>query len=497
MKKILCLVLVLMLVAGSAVALTSCDSKEIIVWGPGDHEEIYLKWTQEFMDMHPEAFEGYKVTYAGSGDSGAYSAMNVDPTSGAAVYTFANDQMANLLNLAALSPVTGDNLAWSQANNDARAFAATFMGEQSWAYPLQADNGYYMYYNKAAFRGTAVWDDTNDCLMENYTFRQLYEALDSKTDNWKKGKVTWAMGDSWYASGVFFAVGGDYEIGYDGDGRQNSADCWFSYTLPEGVTDKKRGDYTVGFDAYECMKNSITTADGKISDHYLYTDGDKNPLNDKIDLYSNPANFEGQETPLAAAVCGTWKAKTLKEAWGDDYGATVLPMLETDDGEMFAMKNFAGYKHMGVNPQCKFANAVEDDSNLKLLHELAKYLCGKEISLERYEATGAGPANLEALADPDVAADAALLALNAQYDRVCKYPMNYAKEELRGQDIGNGLGYRVQDSVPANYWTPIQTFSNTLYNEISGTQPLDKFKNMVNTRNFLAELQTQISQAAQ
>lgn len=496
MKKLICLVLVLMLVAGSVVALTSCDSKVIVIWGPGDHEDIYLKWTKEFMDQYPEQFAGYKISYAGSGDSGAYAAMSIDPTSGASVYTFANDQMANLVNLAALSPVTGANLTWSQQNSEAKAYEATFIGETSYAYPLQADNGYYMYYNKAAFRGTAVWDSTTDSLKEGYTFRDLYKALDSRTDNWKNGIVTWAMGDSWYVSGVFFAVGGDYEVKYDDAGKQKSANCWFSYTLPEGATDKRQGDYTVGLDAYECLKNTIVMEDGKVSSHYLYSDGDKNPLNDNIDIYSNSEDPLGQEKPLAAAVCGTWKAKKLQEAWGDDYGATVLPMLETDSGEMFAMKNFAGYKHIGVNPQCKFAQAVDDSSNLLLLHKLAQYLAGKEISLERYEATGAGPANLEALADPKVVADAALMALNAQYVRECKYPANYSVTKLQGQPVGNGLGYRVQDSVPANYWTPIQKFGNTLYNELSsGT--LVKFKTKGTTMDYLAELQTEISQAAQ
>ena len=493
-KRILGVALASTMLVGSMAALSACGkSKTLLIWGPGDHQEIYEQRVGEFIKEHEE-FKGYKVQFAGSGDSGAYSAMNVDPATGAAVYTFANDQMANLVNLAALSPVIGDNLKWSQENNSKVAYDATFIGETSYAYPLQADNGYYMYYNKSAFRGTAVWDETNDTLKEGYTFRDLYSALDSKTDKWKNGKVTWAMGDSWYVSGVFFSVGGDYEVKYDGAGKQKSADCWFSYTLPEGVTDWKQGDFTVGLDAYECLKNSITTTDGNVSSHYLYSDGDKNPLNDNIDLYTNPDNKEGKETPLAAAVCGTWKAKALEKAWGDDYGATVLPVIETDDGELFVMKNFAGYKHIGVNPQCEFAKQSRE--NLLLLHQLAQYLSGKEVSIDRYNATGAGPANLEALADPTIATDAALIALNAQYDRVCVYPSNYSVEALRGKPVGNGIGFRNQDSVPANYWTPIQKFGNTLYNELS-SKKFDRFKNTTAVKDYLAELQSEIAQAAQ
>lgn len=497
MKKFLCVVLVLMLAAASVATLVACNnSKTLLIWGPGDHEDVYREYVQKFMDAHQDKFAGYKVEFAGSGDVGAYAAMNVDPSSGAAVYSFSNDQMANLVNLASLSPVTGDNLKWSQEHNSQAAYNATFIGETSYAYPLQADNGYYMYYNKAAFKDTAVWDSEKDGLKEGYTFRDLYAALDQKGGDWANGKITWAMGDSWYVSGVFFAVGGDYEVTYDKAGKQTSANCWFGYTMEGEGNPLTNGDFTVGLDAYQCLKNSITVSNtnNQVNPHYLYSDGDKNPLNDNIDAYTNPENKQGKETPLAAAICGTWKAKTFKQAWGDDYAATLLPTLESDDGELFAMKNFAGYKHIGVNPQCAFAK--ESRENLLLLHELAKYLSEKEASLARYNATGAGPANLEALKDPAIAADSALLALNEQYDRQCKYPMDYSKEALRGQLVGNGLGYRNQDSVPANYWTPIQKFGNTLYNEFS-TGKLTRFKDLRTTCTYLVELQAEISKAAQ
>ena len=500
-KKILCIVLAVLMIAGSALALAACGGKVIFVWGPSDHEALYMEYLKVFAEEHAEELNGYHFEYAGSGDAGAYAAMNIDPTTGAGVYTFANDQMANLRNIGALSPVRGTNLEWSKNTNIESAFDATKLGDEYLAYPLQADNGYYLYYNKAAFRGTAVYDDANDKFVDGFTFRDLYAALESKPDkmeadgktNWHNGIVTWAMGDSWYVSGVFFSVGGNYEVLYDSKGAQVGADCWFSYTTTTG--DWADGDYTVGMDAYECLKNSVTEADGKVSRHYLYTDGDKDPLNDYIDLYVNPANVEAYQTPLAAAVCGTWKAKALQEAWGDDYGATILPTLETDDGEHFQMKNFAGYKHMGVNPMCKFAQ--ESAENLALLHKLAQYLCGVEISVARYDSTGAGPANKAALEIDKIKNDAALVALNAQYALHCTYPMNYSKVELRGKDIDNGLGYRNQDSVPANYWTPIQQFGNTLFKELSGQVSKEKFLDAESIKGYLADLQSEIAQAAQ
>lgn len=516
-KKLVCLILVLVLVvACSAAVLTACkggNDKVIIIWGPAEHEEIYLKWAKKFQEEHKDMLDGYTFSYAGSGDAGAYAAMNVDPTTGAAVYTFANDQAANLRNLGALAETKGDNLEWSRKYNLDTAVEATKLGEGYYGYPLQADNGYFMYYNKAAFKGASFANEDGE-IQPGYTFRDMYNWLENTTNkstykdsnnndvviDWSKGVVTWPMGDSWYMSGMFFSVGGDYEVVYNEKGKQVSADCWFSYTLPEGKTSwSTDGDFTVGLAAFQAIKNSFTNPDGSVNKHYAYTDGDKQGSNAYIQNHTNVDNESAKSVPLAAGVSGTWLAADVKKAWGDDYGATVLPVLETDDYGNFQMKNFAGYKNMGVNPLCSYisnAPLEERAGRLALLQEFAQYLCGKEISLERHVRTGAGPANLEALADESVVNDVALNALNAQYDMECKYPAEYPVAALRGQPVGNGKGYRNQDSVPANYWSPIQSFGQLIWSEY-GTGTLDKFKTTKKIKEQLADLQTQIAQAAQ
>ncbi len=561
-KKILCVVLAVLLVAGVVSVLAACNNKTVIlVWGPDDHKEIYEEYLAKFAEEHKSELHGATFQYAGSGDSGAYDAMATDPKSGAGVYTFANDQMANMRNLGALAVVNGDNLKWSEENCVEAAVEATrFADGRSYAYPLQADNGYYMYYNKSAFRGTSVWDATKDNvdgtkgdLKDGYTFRDLYTALREQAGktvtytaevkifdhvddkgkrvykeetqkkevsvDWSKGVVTWPLGDSWYGSGVFFAVGGDYYVEYDQQGKQTgAADCWFGYTNPNNATSIDDYNYQIGMNAVQCMKNSITDkATGKLSANYLYTDGSGSPLNDYITYYTDFNDEQHFATPMAACVCGTWKAKELQLAWGSDYAATVLPVLENDDGLKFTMKNFAGYKHMGVNPQCSFvtdAPQEEQADRLQLLHTLAQYLCGPEISVARYDSTGAGPANKQALANDKIAKDAALLALNAQYDRVCKYPgtagdtyyeLSYETGTMKlvvkhgGDPVGNGLGCRTQDSVPANYWTPIQNFGNTLYQEISGKSEsaTKNFDTVPHIYRYLRQLQADIQSAAQ
>jgi hypothetical protein len=62
----------------------------------------------------------------------------------------------------------------------------------------------------------------------------------------------------------------------------------------------------------------------KLNSHFMFSDGDKQPLNDNISKYASKDETKNNWTPLVAAVCGTWKAKEIKGFWGDDYAATFL-----------------------------------------------------------------------------------------------------------------------------------------------------------------------------
>lgn len=509
MKKLLSLVLCFVLSVACLSVLTACSGgeKTIMLWGPEEHRELYLKWAEEFRAQNEQAFEGYKFEFAGSGDAGASAEMGKDPLQGAAIYSFANDQLADLSNLGALSSLEQEDIDWVKANNLADAIESTKIGGEYKAYPFQADNGYYLYYNRDAFIGTSVWDTETNKLKENVTFRQLYAALDERGEgdaifkdkdnndiklNWSNGKICMPMASAWYVSGVFFSVGGDYEVVYNSEGKQTSASCTFGYSKEEGQK-LKDADFSVGFNALECLKNIFLNEDGSVNKHYMFAD---EQYNDKYALYINTANEDAVKTPLAAMVCGTWKDSEVRKYWGDNYDATVLPMLEGTDG-LYAYKNFRGYKHIGVNPLCEFTRS--NPSNINILHAMAKYFTSKATQLERHELSGSGPSNLEALQEESIKKDKALVALQKQYDRVCVYPATTTMKDkdgnsLAGQPVGNGKGFRVQDSVPQNYWTPLANFGQNVYNEYS--QKKFNLFSELNVKTTLAELQLQIEKSA-
>lgn len=469
-SKVLCGALLL----SASFTLVGCnkDDNVIMIWGPEEHRAMYTELAEQFKKENPSC--NARFEFAAQGDAGAYANMSIDPQAGGSIVSYPNDQLNNLNRIGAVAPILGENLTWIKEKNTEATVEAGKIGDTYYGYPIQGDNGYYMYFNRDAFINTSVWDTATDSLKNDYTFRDLYKALDEKGGKWANGQVSWAIGDSWYVSGVFFGAGANYDVRYNEEGEQIASTNTFGF---EGE-DMKTGDFTKGLHAVEALKNSFTTEDGKLSPHYMYSDADKAALNDNISKYKTDA-----EKPLAAVICGTWKAKEIQEAWGDNYDATLLPMLEGKDGVKFRMKTFAGYKLLGVNPLCKYASKSEE--NLMMLHKAARFFSDYDSQIKRYDITGAGPSNKEALASEKISKDVALQALNAQYDVACT--------DAKGQD--NGKGYRSQDSVPQNYWTPIQAFGAALYNEVTsgkGTQ----FNTEANTKITLAQLQADISAAS-
>lgn len=439
---------------GTAASVSSCGGSfnGILFWGPAEHEAVYQQLWKDFIAANPE-YADIEFQYGSNGDAGAYDNLAVDVQSGAALYTFANDQLANLVRIGAAAPLSSSDAEWIeetqiQAANDAGKIDGTYYG-----YPVSADNGYVFCYSKDAFRGTSVWDEETDSLKAGYTFRDLFAALDERGEgsngqNWSNGLVLWPCGSAWYESGVFFGTGGDYSIKFNSEGEQESADCWFGYTEENGVK-----DYTIGLEAARCMVNSYTNEDGTINKHFMYSEDTSPAYNDLVSQY---INYKDQ--PLAGVI--SWNNGAVfgnkETGWGDDFAAAVLPTLESDTaqlggtGNKYTWKTFGGYKLMGVNPYSAFARQSED--NLELLHKVAKFFAGYEASMDRFESTGLGPSNLEAQKDPAVEASPFLTALNAQY-------------AITDED-GNNIGYRVQDSTPTNFWDPIAIFGKNLFANI-------------------------------
>ena len=308
---------------------------------------------QAQIDAFEEKYPGIIInaTIEGVTEADAGSQVIADVASAPDIFCFAQDQLARLVQAAALAaPATkvADEL---KASNDAGSIAAASVGGKLYAYPLTADNGFYMFYDKSLF--------TEEDL------ESMEKIIEICNENGKKFRFP--LSNAWYNAGFFFATG-----------------CDSTWTTDEA------GNWTAVNDTYNSDKGLIAMkAMQKLAQAPCY-DADNETLID-----------------IGVVISGTWAANGIKDALGENYAATDLPSFEVD-GKSYHINSFTGNKLLGVKPQ------VGDENKAAVLSLLAQYLTGAECQQQRFDEFGWGPSNLTAQQSEGVQADPALAAFAKQ-----------------------------------------------------------------------------------
>ena len=280
--------------------------------------------------------------------------MVQDVEAGADIYCFAQDQLSRLLTAKALAKLGTAAAKFVNENYDADAVKSVIVDDIMYAYPLTADNGYFMYYDKSVIPDEHV--DSLEQLIEDCAAAKKYFSFDLK--------------NVWYSAGFFFGTGCVSSWVMDSEGNA------------KGVVDTFNSDK--GLIALKGMKKLL----------------------DADEVWNNSSEVASFENNSAIVVSGTWGSDTAKKILGDNLGVADLPSYEVD-GETYHIGSYFGFKLMGIKPQ-------EDPVKNAALNRLAQYLTGKECSLERHASNGWGPANLEAQADESVKNDPILAAVYEQ-----------------------------------------------------------------------------------
>lgn len=349
MKKILALLLALCMIFALCACGKKAEPKTLKIWVPEATVEFTKAQVETFMKAHPD-YAKYEVSVEPVGEGDAASNMLTDVEAGADIFNFAQDQLARLVSAGALTPVSDENAATVSAENNEGAVAAAKMGGTLYAYPLTADNGYFMYYDKSVVSDPSKLEAIlADCEAAGKDF---YMEINS----------------GWYQPAFFFGAG--CTLTYDTDDNGAYTACNIDYASDKGVA------------ALKAM----------------------------IELHKSGAFKNGSSisnaTNAAAIVDGTWDSGAAKEAFGDNYACAKLPTVKIN-GVDTQLGGFTGFKLLGVKPQT-------DAEKLALCDELALFLAGAEVQAARYKAVGWGPSNLVAASDPEVQADVALAALREQ-----------------------------------------------------------------------------------
>lgn len=288
MRKLLSLLLCAMLVLG-LMAPAMADTVTLKVWGSQEDQAMLQEMIDAFKAANAD--KTFDISLGVVGEPDARARYLEDPSAAADVFAFANDQLYDLVGAGALYEVTLNKDAIIAANG-AGSIEAASVGDALYGYPMTADNGYFLYYDKSVVSDEAA--QTLDGILA--------------AANAAGKKVFMDVSNGWYIASFFLGAGCTLSIE---DGKQV-----LDFNNEKGLA------------AAEAIK--AFTADP------AFLTGDDAVLTGSVG-----------ET-VVAGVSGMWTASSIKERLGDNFAATKLPTF-TMNGEQVQMSSFAGYKLVGVN----------------------------------------------------------------------------------------------------------------------------------------------------
>lgn len=342
---------------GETEILSDNGDVDLTVWG-GEEDEALLDRIIEDFQAEYEGQANFHITFTAQSESNCKDALMGDLEAGADVFAFADDQLNTLVAAGALEPV--ENADRIKSANLPGAVEAASVGNTLYAYPLTADNGYFLYYNKQFFNREDI-----------KTFDRMLQIAEENEKN-----ITMDWSSAWYVYSFFGNTG--LEVGLNSDGITNF--CTWNQT--EG--DIKGEDVANAMLAIASSPAFLNT----VEEGFL----------------------EGvRDGSVIAGVSGVWNAVAMEEAWGADYGAARLPTY-TCAGKQIQMASFSGYKLIGVNAYSEhYTWAVR----------LAEWISNEKNQQLRFEMRGQGPANTKAAASADVQNSPAITALLEQSEFSC------------------------------------------------------------------------------
>ncbi len=322
---------------------------DLTVWASEEDQELTTKLIDNFKGQYPDV--DFNITLGAESESKAKDDILVDVEAAPDVYAFADDQINELVNAGALQAVQATYTYDVASANLAGSIEAATVNGTLYAYPMTADNGYFMFYDSSVF----TEDDV--------------QSLDAMIEAAKKAnkKIAMDVSNGWYIYSFFQGAGLDLTLNDD------------------GLTNTCNWNQAGGTDVVQAILDLFKTG--------VFVDmGDEDQAT---------AIAEGT---ICAAVNGTWRADDAKAAWGDNYAAAKLPTY-TVAGKQVQMSSYSGYKLIGVNPHSK---------NVGWSMLLAEYLTSEDVQVTRFNERGLGPSNINASESDAVKADPAISALAAQ-----------------------------------------------------------------------------------
>ena len=328
------------------------ESVALTVWGAEEDEALLEQIFASFQD-HYAGQADFQITYQPQSESNCKDVLLGDLEGGADVFAFADDQVAALAAAGGLDPIENE-AAIREASLPASVEAAS-VENTLYAYPLTADNGYFLYYNKAYFSEEDI--------------QSLERMLEAAAQAEKLVTMDWSS--AWYVYAFFGNTG--LEVGLNEDGLTNYC-TWNSAASP-----------IRGVDVAQAMLNiAASPAFSNLTD---------------VDFLTGV-----RDGTVIAGVSGVWNSVAVEEAWGNNMGAAKLPAY-TCGGREVQMASFSGCKLIGVNAYSQHPDWAA---------RLAEWITSEENQRLRFQVRGQGPANVNAANSREVQSSLAIAALLEQ-----------------------------------------------------------------------------------
>ena len=323
----------------------------LTMWGAEEDQTMLREMADAFIAENADK-GNITINIGACSEADAKDNVLTDPTAAADVFAFADDQLNELVAAGALQEVTLNADDVKSRNLEGSVEAASLDGKL-YAYPMTADNGYFLYYDSSVI--SAEDAQTVDGIL-------AAAAAAGRT-------FDMTINDGWYIYSFFAGAGLEATLADDG---VNTVCNW---------------NEAPGADVAQAVMD--------IASNSAFVSAPD------ADIVSGITNGT-----VCAAVSGTWNAKVAQETWGENYAATKLPTY-TMNGEQVQMGSFAGYKLVGVNPH---------SANVGVAMMLADYITNEANQQKRFEDRQLGPSNINVNASEAVQAAPAIAALAAQSD---------------------------------------------------------------------------------
>ena len=330
-------------------AVDGLDNVALRVWG-GEEDQAMLRIIADAFIAANADKANITIDIGVESEGTAKDTILTDPLAAADVFAFADDQIMELYNAGALQEVLLNPGDIKAANVPGSVDAATVDGKLM-AYPLTADNGYFLFYDSSQLSPADVgsWDSM----------------MDTAAANGKQ--VAMNIANGWFYISFFRSAGLDAWIGADGSSTETNMNGSGGTDVVQGMLDIVAHPGFIALDGEQAMTGAI--------------------------------NGE-----IVAFVSGPWDANGAADAWGDNYAATKLPTFNLA-GSQVQMGGVLGCKLIGVNAFSEWAGWAM---------MLAEFISNYENQLLRFEMRSQGPSNIQAASSSEVQSNIALAAMAAQ-----------------------------------------------------------------------------------